>query len=348
MPELRKDPVTKEWVIIATERSRRPNDFRHADESAEDRPEFVDNCPFCPGNEAMTPPEVMAYRSEQTEPDTEGWWIRVVPNKFPALSVEGELNRQGFGMYDMMNGIGAHEVIVETPKHNVSPASLAPNQFKEVIWAYRDRFIDLSHDKRFKYILIFRNHGKVAGASLEHPHSQLVALPMVPMDVQLKIDGAARYYDHRERCVYCDMIRQEETYGKRVVFSNEHFVVFTPFASKFPFETWVMPRHHAAHFAQETHEMLNTFAEAFQEIMQRLNVALSGAPYNYMLHTAPVNTDREPMFHWHLVIVPRLTIAAGFEMGTGIYINVTSPEDAAEHLRNADPTQAAKPAMAVH
>jgi len=348
MPELRKDPVTKEWVIIATERSRRPNDFRHADEAAEDRPEFVENCPFCPGNEQMTPPEVMAYRSEQTEPDTEGWWIRVVPNKFPALSVEGELNRQGFGMYDVMNGIGAHEVIVETPKHNVSPASLAPSQFKEMIWAYRDRFIELSKDQRFKYILIFRNHGKVAGASLEHPHSQLVALPMVPMDVQLKIDGAARYYDYRERCVYCDMIRQEEAYGKRVVLSNEHFIVFTPFASKFPFETWVMPRHHTGHFAHESHEMLNAFAEALQETMQRINVALSGTPYNFMLHTAPVNTNREPMFHWHLVIVPRLTIAAGFEMGTGIYINVTSPEDAAEHLRNADPAQAAKPAMAVH
>lgn len=348
MPELRRDPVTREWVIIATERSKRPSDFRHAEEWLGDRPEYVETCSFCPGNEQMTPPEVMAYRPEHTALDTPGWWVRVVPNKFPALAIEGELNRRGFGMYDMMSGVGAHEVIIETPRHNVSPATMPFSQFREVIWAYRDRFLDLSKDERFKYILIFRNHGKVAGASLEHPHSQLVALPMVPMDVQLKLEGTARYYEHRERCIYCDMISQEEAFGKRVVISNEQFVGFVPFAPKYPFETWLVPRRHGAHFAQESQTVLDAFAQTLQEMLQRVGVALGHPPYNYMLHSAPVNMEREPFFHWHLAIVPRLTIAAGFEMGTGIYINVTAPEEAAAHLRDADPAAVLRQPVATH
>ena len=334
MPQLRKDPVTREWVVIATERSRRPSDFRGG-EDLQAKPSFSPNCPFCPGNEAMTPPELLSYRPADTLPNGAGWWIRVVPNKFPALAIEGDLDRVGYGMYDMMNGIGAHEVIIETPEHDKSPATMPHIQLQEVLWAYRDRFLDLQQDRRFKYILVFRNHGKIAGASLEHPHSQLIALPMVPQDVMLKIEGAQRYYDYHERCIYTDMIKQEMNYGERVVCMTDEFIAFCPFAAKSPFETWVMPRHHSPSFAYEDRSRINSFAVILQDVLERIRVCLNDTPYNYMLHTAPINQDRERDFHWHLRIVPRLTIAAGFELGTGIYINVTSPEDAARHLRSA-------------
>lgn len=334
MPQLRKDPVTREWVVIATERSRRPTDFRSR-EDIQGKPPFSPTCPFCPGNEGMTPPELLAYRPADTAPNTPGWWVRVVPNKFPALAIEGQLDRTGFGLYDMMNGIGAHEVIVETPAHDKSIATASPLQAQEVLWAYRDRFLDLQQDRRFKYILLFRNHGKVAGASLEHAHSQLIALPMVPQDVALQLDGAQRHSEYHERCIYCDMVRQEISFGERIVCMNDEFVAFCPFAAKSPFETWIMPRDHSVSFAAEDRSRINSFAAVLQDVLNRVARCLNDPPYNYILHTAPINQERDRDFHWHLAVMPRLTIAAGFEMGTGIYINVTAPEDAAKHLRAA-------------
>ncbi len=334
MPQLRKDPVTREWVIIATERSRRPTDFKLSEE-LEGKPSYSPNCPFCPGNEMMTPPEVLSYRSPNTAPNTPGWWVRVVPNKFPALAIEGDLDRTGVGMYDMMNGIGAHEVIIECTDHDKSIATVSPVQAQEILWAYRDRHLDLMKDRRFKYILLFRNHGKVAGASLEHPHSQMIALPMIPQDVMLQIEGAQRYLEHHERCIYCDMVKQEINTGERIVAMNDAYVAFTPFAAKYPFETWILPRHHSPSFAHEDRPSVNAFAALLQDALRRIATVLNNPPYNFTLHTAPINQDRERDFHWHMAIMPRLTIAAGFEMGTGIYINVTAPEDAAKHLRNA-------------
>lgn len=334
MPHLRKDPVTREWVIIATERSRRPSDFKQT-EDLEHRPEFSPNCPFCPGNELMTPPEVLAYREAGSGPNAPGWTVRVVPNKFPALAIEGELDRIGFGMYDMMNGIGAHEIIIECPEHEKSFANLTPTQAEDVLWSYRERALDLMQDHRFKYILLFRNHGRVAGASLEHPHSQMIALPMVPQDVALKIEGAARYHDYHERCIYCDMVKQEMNFGERVVCQNDEFVAFCPFAAKYPFETWIVSRRHSASFVEEDRSRIAAFSELLQESLTRIAYCLNFPAYNFTLHTAPINQERERDFHWHISIMPRLTIAAGFEMATGIYINVTAPEDAARHLRSA-------------
>jgi UDPglucose--hexose-1-phosphate uridylyltransferase len=243
LPELRKDPVTGRWVIIATDRARRPSDF-----SREPVPPPVGRfCPFCYGNEQKTPPEILAYRREGA-PNSPGWSVRVVPNKFPVLGIEGELNRQGDGMFDRMNGIGAHEVIIETPDHNATMADMPEKQIEEVLYAYRDRMLDLKRDHRFRYIVIFKNYGEAAGASLEHPHSQLIALPVIPKRVKEEVDGSKLYFDFKERCVYCDIMRQEESSGVRLVIETERFVALEPYAPRFPFETWIMPRNHAAHF----------------------------------------------------------------------------------------------------
>jgi UDPglucose--hexose-1-phosphate uridylyltransferase len=336
MPELRRDPITGEWVIIASERAKRPQDFHsQPDGEKEGESDPTAKCPFCPGNERMTPPEVLAFRPPGSQRDGPGWWVRVMPNKYPALAVEGDLNKAGFGMYDWMNGVGAHEVIVETPDHSKGIAQLDLSQVEDVLWACRARYLDLKKDPRLKYILIFRNYGKVAGASLSHPHSQLIATPMVPGEVQAELLGAKRYEEYRDRCVYCDILRQESTEGTRVVTENEEFIAFEPYASKYPFETWVLPKRHRASFAAISAEEQTAFAETLRDALRRIHVCLSDPPYNYTLHTAPCDSDGRHDFHWHLEIFPRLTIAAGFEMGTGIYINVTPPEMAAECLRKA-------------
>ena len=338
MPELRRDPITGEWVIIASERAKRPSDF--ACHSPGHEAETSDTCPFCPGNESMTPPEIMAFRHPGSQRNGPGWWVRVVPNKYPALGIEGDLNKTGLGMYDWMNGVGAHEVIIETPEHGKFLGFLDSRQIEDVLWAYRARYLDLKKDPRLKYILIFRNYGRVAGASLGHPHSQLVATPMIPGMVSAELHGARRYMDYRERCVFCDLLRQETDEGQRLVAENEHFIAFEPYASKSPFETWLLPKRHTASFAGISAEEQSSFAAMLGETLRRLHICLDDPPYNYNIHTAPCDVEDQADFHWHLSISPRLTIAAGFEMGTGIYINVTPPEAAAEYLREVDPDAA--------
>ena len=244
MPELRKDPITGRWVIIATDRAIRPTDF------VRDKVQIRGSgfCPFCPGNEKKTPPEIHAYRNDGSARDTPGWSLRIVPNKFPALGIEGTLNRQGEGLYDKMNGIGAHEVIIETTEHSLTLATMPTRSVEDVLWAYRDRILDLKKDRRFKYILIFKNHGEAAGASLEHTHSQLIALPVVPKRVREEVDGAREHYNFKERCIFCDIIRQETEKSARLIAENQAFVVLAPFAPRFPFEIWIIPKTHQCAF----------------------------------------------------------------------------------------------------
>ena len=204
MPELRRDPVIGRWVIISSERGKRPSKFPVD-------PDFynAEHCPFCEGKESFTPPEILAFSDNKREPNTKGWWLRVVPNKFPALAIEGTLGRQGDGMYDKMNGVGAHEVIIETPEHSLSIPDLKQKQIEDIIWSYRARTLDLKQDSRLEYITIFKNHGFHAGASLAHPHSQLIATPIIPKRVTEEISGSKEYFNYKERCVFCDMIKQE-------------------------------------------------------------------------------------------------------------------------------------------
>ncbi len=332
MPELRKDPITGRWVIIATERSKRPSDFSH-----EPTPIRGGFCPFCEGNEMKTPPEILAYRNNGSGPNSPGWNIRVVPNKFPALGIEGQLNRQGEGLFDKMNGIGAHEVIIETPDHSQTLATLPEKRVEDVLWAFRDRMLDLKKDKRFRYILIFKNHGSAAGASLEHTHSQLIALPIVPKRVLEEVEGAKSYYNYKERCIYCDIVRQEISSGIRVISENADFATLAPYAPRFPFETWILPKQHESAFENSPSHFFENLAKALKNLLQRVESVLERPAYNLVLHTSPFAgaESTNDYYHWHMEMMPKLTKVAGFEWGTGFYINPTPPEEAAKFLREA-------------
>ncbi|MFQ3573234.1 MAG: galactose-1-phosphate uridylyltransferase [Thermodesulfovibrionales bacterium] len=330
MPELRKDPVSGRWVIISVERGKRPTDFV----SPLQKRRAGGFCPFCPGNEHTTPNEILAFRQPNTPVNGPGWNLRVVPNKFPALQIHGELNKRGEGVFDMINGIGAHEVIIETPEHLHSLATLPIKAVEDVLWAYYFRISDLKKDNRLKYVLIFKNEGEVAGASLEHTHSQLIALPIVPQRVREEMDNSKKYFDTKERCLICDIINQEIESGKRLVFENSQYLAITPFASRDPFETWILPKRHESSYTPFD-KSFYLLAEILQKVLKQLDKVLDTPPYNFMLHTSPFKEEQNEYYHWHIEILPRLTKRAGFEWGSGFYINPTLPEEAAKFMREA-------------
>ena len=338
MPELRKDPILGRWVIISTERAQRPRDFY----TCPDKPD-PKGCPFCEGREDMTPPEIFAFRSPQSRPHSPGWEVRVIPNKYPALRIEGEMGKEGRGVYDMMNGIGAHEVIIETPDHHKCLEMHTRESLAKILEAYKLRIMDLTQDRRFKYILIFRNEGKAAGASLSHPHSHLIATPVTPKRVKEELVGALDYYNYKDRCIFCDILKQEIDEHERIVYENELFVAFCPFASRFPFEIWILPKAHNADYQNLSPGEMRVLADMLIVTLGKLAKALSHPQYNYILHTAPIRWPRKDYwrtiefdFHWHIEIMPRLTQLAGFEWGTGFFINPTAPEEAAKYLREID------------
>ena len=328
-PELRKDPVVGRWVIISTERGRRPSELSMPEESPTTGP-----CPFCEGNEANTPPEIRAYRERGGGQNTPGWDIRVVPNKYPALRVEGNLTRTGEGIYDLISGVGAHEVIIETPNHEVQLADLSISDFEKVLWSYKERILDLKRDTRLKYILIFKNHGAEAGATLSHSHSQLIALPIIPKTVQEEMTGAEEYFNFKERCIYCDIVHQESKERVRVISENHDFLAIAPYAPKSPFETWILPKVHESSFESCERCHFGSLAQIFSDTLRRMNKVLRNPPYNFILHTAPVKNGVKGCYHWHFEIMPKLAAVAGFEWGSGFYINPTPPEESARFLRD--------------
>ncbi|GAB4160603.1 MAG: galactose-1-phosphate uridylyltransferase [Planctomycetota bacterium] len=331
MPELRKDPVIGRWIIIAPERFKRPSDFITGNRYPV-QPSF---CPFCEGNESETPPEIIAYR-ENSEPNRPGWQVRVVPNKFPALGIEGELGKRGDGIYDRMNGIGAHEVIIETNRHVEELADIEEREIVQVLWAWRDRMVDLKRDRRFVYGSIFKNVGLPAGASLQHTHSQLIVTPVVPKTVAEEMSGCLNFYNYRGRCLFCDMIVQEKEDGRRIVMQTENFMVITPYASRFPFEMWLLPTKHSSVFENIANYSINELARVLKNALQRLNNALDRPPYNFVIHTGPFDRGELTYYHWHIEIIPRIVRVAGFEWSTDFYINPVPPEEAASFLRNAE------------
>lgn len=343
MPQLRKDPIIGRWVIIATERARRPTDFvpHSVSEEKLDEPP----CPFCAGKEDQTPrPEIFAIRDPNTKPNTPGWQVRVVPSISPVLRVEGKIERRGTGMYDVLNGVGAHEVIIETPEHIYNIADLPEEQIANAITTYIERIADLGRDQRFKYALLFKNYGLAAGSGkIRHSHSQLIALPVNPIRLKDELVGARQYFEYKERCVFCDIIKQELDTGRRIVADVDGFLAFAPFASRFPFEIWLLPKKHSADFSNTTKDKRILLAKIMKLVLLKLKKALVDPPYNIILHTAPFRTPRpgywrtiDEDFHWHFEIMPRLIRVAGFEWGTGFYINPTPPEEAAKYLSETE------------
>jgi len=331
MSELRKDPVTGRWVIISTERRKRPSDFRLESVSIG----TSDGCPFCEGREQMTPHELLANRNGSA-PNGPGWSLRVVPNQFPVLRVEGTLDRQGEGLFDKMNGIGAHEVIIESPRHEQTLATMEDWEIEQVLWAFRARVQDLKQDRRFRYIIIFKNHGAAAGAHLDHSHSQLIALPIVPREVRDEIDGARAHYAAKERCVFCDIVRQETRESRRVIAENADMVAVSPYAPRFPFETWILPKRHQSAFEDAPRHEYASLGRLLGDVLRRMNRSLRMPPYNLLIHSAPLHEAASgDFYHWHVEIIPKLTRVAGFEWATGFYVNPTAPEEAAAVLRDA-------------
>ena len=344
MSELRRDPIRNRWVIIAPERAKRPSEYKTS--AGDPVPGVPADCPFCPGNEDMTPPAVA-----EASDGKGSWRVRVIPNRFPALQAYDELGRAVVhGMFDRMNGVGDHEVIIETPDHNMDLPDLDVEHLKGVVDVYVARLRQLMSRPASRYVSLFRNHGSEAGASQLHPHAQIVATPIVPPEIRTQLKTAKTYYERKKRCLFCDVMLGELEANHRIVDNGDGFVVWAPYASRFPFELLILPRQHQHDFTMISDADRYGLARTVKRTLARLRKLLGDIPYNLVLQTAPAPVPRPGKpgywttlpydYHWRIEIIPRLTKVAGFERGTGIYINPTLPEQAAEYLRETSVDEA--------
>lgn len=324
MSELRREPVTRTWVVVTTDHPKGPSDYLPFKPAY--RPQTLEGpCPFCPGNEGMTPKEVYSVREK------EGWSVRVVPNKFPFFHIEGGFDRRAEGMYDVMEGIGAHEIVVESPRHEDHLGIMEPEQIGRVLLAFRARLVDLEKDRRFQQFLIVKNH---PGVFNPHPHSHILAMSVVPKRIDEEIWGTLDYYQRKERCIFCDMLKEETHAKRRVILETLHFLLFTPFASRYPFETWIMPKKHDSDFHHITPTEMEDLSRVLRFLFLRYGRLLSDPPYSLVLHTSPVQGRfHRPEYHWHLEVRLRIGLREGFEWGTGFFVNPTPPEEAARYIR---------------
>ncbi|RJP21717.1 MAG: galactose-1-phosphate uridylyltransferase [Candidatus Abyssobacteria bacterium SURF_5] len=330
MPEFRQNIATREWVIIAAERAERPDQFVRRRERRKALPEFSQSCPFCPGNEHLTPaPTLLVGRGDN-------WDVRVVPNKYAALRPDDSNEREKIGLFLKAGGYGIAEVIIETPRHDLSIATMSETHVRLVLGAYRQRKMEVAKRHNINFVTLFRNHGERAGTSLEHPHSQLIATPIIPPNVRDQINQSMMSYDSYGTCVYCQMVAEETQQGSRLLIDSEKFVAFVPFASRSPFEVMIVPKQHRAYFGNVADEELDDLARVLKTILCKIHKGLDDPDYNYIIQSAPVGDDDVKYYHWYLSIVPRLTTRAGFEMGSGININVMAPERCAQILRNVE------------
>ena len=328
MSELRQNLATKEWVIIATERAQRPADFddpRRPHTHA--RPSRVETCPFCPGNEHMSAPAVLEVLQDGR------WQVRIVPNKYPALADHGGVERRSDGTARWMSGFGVHEILIESPEHNTTAALQEDSQVARALRALRQRQQQLERDPRLMMTLCFKNHGSAAGTSLEHPHCQMISVPVVPHHIRQRLADALAYHDERGTCVYCDMWRQELDAGLRVVAEGELFVAFLPYAALSPFHIWILPRRHAPIFTQISEPETEDLARVLRQVLARLYYGLHDPDFNFVIRSAPTHEEHSRSFHWYLSIVPKVTKIAGFELGSGMFINTALPEESARFLR---------------
>ena len=329
MSVIRQDPTTKEWVIIATERAKRPDQFKR-EHGPTDLPPWQGSCPFCPGNEMLTPQEILRLPGKEDG----SWDVRIIPNKFAALYGPGEATRREEGpLFREMDGVGSHEVIIETPIHNQRMGLMSDHEVERILKACQMRYSILERDPRIKSIIIFKNHGEHAGTSLEHPHTQLVATPVAPMLMRRKYDVAISHYDDTGRCLFCDLVTAELEAKARILFETDGFVVFHPYASRLPFETWITPRRMQSSFGQVTSDDLRELAAVLRRTLRGLDAALNNPHFNFVIHSAPAGDHQQDYYLWHIQILPRLTTIAGFELGSGIFINTMLPEESAKYLR---------------
>jgi len=336
MPEWRKDPIINNWVIISTERSKRPLDFKVKTEE-----KMKKCCVFCEGNEDATPAEIFAFRKKGTLENKPGWKVRVVANKFPALKMEEEIKIEKHGITKKMDGLGVHEVIIETPHHHRHFDDLSIENIILILKTYRRRYLELFKNKLIKYILIFKNYGIDGGASLEHLHSQVIGTPLIPQRIKEELKGAEKFFEIKGKCIFCDYIKEEIEFKKRLIKETEKYVIVSPFAARFPFETWILPKFHSAYFEEINDDEIIDLAKIMKEILSKIKNKLNDPPYNLIIHTAPSKETfikkgliLKEKYHWHIEIIPRLTKIAGFEWGSGFYINPIPPEEAARILNS--------------
>jgi len=327
MPELRHNVITKEWVIIATERAKRPEEFAKKNKEKKAIPTFVATCPFCPGNEKMTPPETYVV------PDTTGWKVRVTPNKFAALSYEGTRERFVQGIRRTISGVGIHEVMVETPDHSKTTALLRDSEVETIIQVYLNRFNFASADSRVEQVTLFKNHGEAAGTSLEHPHSQLIATPVITAQVRDRLINSLHHFDEFGECLFCHLMDVELKEGTRVVYETRHFVSMVQYAALSPFSMIIMPRRHMACFPEINDAEAADLGHNLRVTLAKLYYGLDNPDFNYVVRTAPAEYKGVKYYHWYVSIIPRLTKLAGFELGSGMFINVSLPEENARFLR---------------
>jgi len=328
--QIRLNKVTKEWVIYAPSRRKRPQDFQQQSRQKQASGILPRDCPFCPGNEHKSESIFLEMPSRHHK----GWQTRVVLNKFPALTPNEDRERSKEGIYLMMPGYGQHEVIIESPDHHQDLATMSIEEVETVIETYHKRYVSLMQVHKNMMAIIFRNHGMKAGASLSHPHSQMIVTGMVPQNIRVREQEAQRYYDQWQRCVYCDILEFEQHHRRRVIAENESFLAFIPFAADVPFETWIMPKEHEADFGSISAIEKSHFALILKNVLTRLYDKLSDPDYNYVINTAARYKAEEPQVHWYCQISPRLTTPAGFELGSGISINPSLPEIDADFLNS--------------
>lgn len=328
MSELRQNIATKEWVVIATDRARRPANFADPGRAqTHTRPVRVDDCPFCPGNEHSSDAPVLEVRREGR------WEVRVVANKYPALSARAGVERRFEGIARHMSGFGVHEVLIESPRHNTTSGLLGDEAVAQSLRAMRERGQELAKDPRLMMTIYFKNHGVAAGTSLEHPHCQMISLPVVPHQIRQRLADAMAYFDETGTCVYCDMVRQELDTRSRVVVDGAHFASFLPFAALSPFHLWILPKRHMPIFTQISEAETEDLARVLRQTLARLYFGLGDPDFNYVIRSAPSHDEHSRSFHWYLSIVPKVTNIAGFELGSGMFINTALPEESAAFLR---------------
>jgi UDPglucose--hexose-1-phosphate uridylyltransferase len=330
MYELRQNIATKEWVIVAPVRAKRPQELASPTRPlTSEHPAWEATCPFCPGNEE---PELELMRI----PDRGSWQVRVLQNKFPVLQREGERKSIQEGLYRRVSGVGHHEVLIESPRHNTCLALGSPEHVSRILKVCRDRGQVIGADSRIEHIIFFKNHGPRAGTTLAHPHAQIVGLPVVPYDIRARTYEARRFFYDTGECVYCQLWADTFQDGGRIVVESEHFVAFVPYAAGSPFHTWVVPRRHEPSFLNATDQELGDLGFVLFQVLRKLYVGLHDPDYNFIIRSAPIHDTGQAYLHWYIGIVPRVTQATGFELGSGVFVNTALPEDSAAFLRSLD------------